>query len=223
MDDLEVLVKEYLENNYQGNISQIIKFLLEIGYYFDELSSVKEKIENILYQFNEAKILKYDSVAKDYTLQRITFEDFDKDNRLKNYGIILIANIFSIDEKSSIHLKDLNSFFWNYTKTLGNYSCIILNEENKILESSFETDFITTTFTLRQNIVYIRCTMNPKLEKKEPIYDYIIEHKNQFSAEKKIYIPLNFGIYLFYDALIQYIEKTKENFTIKITSITFEE
>ncbi|KKL25406.1 hypothetical protein LCGC14_2405650, partial [marine sediment metagenome] len=116
-----------------------------------------------------------------------------------------------------------NKFLRNFTPSLGKYSCILLENEKGILESSFESKFITTTFAIRFKSIYIRSSMNPILEKEEPIYNYILEQKNQFSAEKRIYIPLNFGIYLFYDAIVQYLEKLEPKFTIKINSITYEQ
>ncbi|KKL20219.1 hypothetical protein LCGC14_2457660, partial [marine sediment metagenome] len=107
MEDLENAVRVFLEDNYHANINQIIKFLLEIGFYFEELSDLRDKIEEILKKYNEAKLLKYDNITRNYTLKQTNFIEFEKENKLKNYGCTMLATIIKTNEKESVDLVEL--------------------------------------------------------------------------------------------------------------------
>ena len=218
----KIAIKHYLENNYHGTLNQIIKFLLESGYDFDDLMEIKEKIENILNKLEKDNFLKYDRLNSDYTLKPGTSIENKKENKLKNYGLTLIANIQS-NSDDKLDLSALNTHIYESINTLGQYLCIDLNISEGILIGSFETELLSVSIMIRKMTIMIRCAMNPILNKKEPIYDYILEQKNQFSSEKRIYIPLNYGAFLIYTTIMSYLQKSNNIFTLKINSITFEE
>jgi len=223
MNKLECLITNFLENNHKGNEIQILKYLIENNYKFEDLLSLKNRISRILERLSKSGRIKFDNTFGEYITKTENMTHFEKD-ALQNSSMILIATIFRKEcahSGSRLDLNGLNEFLNDSLTQLGNYKCVKLKRDDGILIGIFEFGFTKIDIILRKESLVLRCSSKFPVTSDDPFLKYLLSNKGYVMKIKSL-IPQNHGIYLFYNLMIKFLEQNSD-FALKINEIIIED
>ena len=218
MEDLKRIIVQFVEENEEGNINDIIKYLFKKNIKIQEsLSKIQESVEIILKSLNNVKFS--DSTKDFYFIQ-----DFQNSllsfNEFSSYQDVIVGRILNNEEK------EINfSLFYQYLNEkvddLGKLS--LIDPKQKInIDGFFDTEIVQVSFQINQYQFTIRSMMKSINIYNEPLLNFISKLSNRsVKREKSIYIPLNYGLFLVYENFKLFLNKYNPNIDIVIDVLEY--
>ncbi len=223
-EDYRDFVIEYIEEYQKGNINDILRYLIDKNILVQNLVKFKEIIEQILKELTaHEKITYYPNTQNFLSKSTPKLEYYPIKNELISYQNLISGQIINYTDESSLNFESLNEVLLNSLESLGTYECISVDDNKKILLSTFKSSLIQTHLNITNDSFSIRSQMKPLITESEPIILYISNLDKTLKKEKCTYIPLNYGIYLIYDILSNFIKKRNKNLRLKINFLEFKE
>lgn len=218
MEDLKRIIVQFVEENEEGNINDIIKYLFKKNIKIQEsLSKIQESVEIILKSLNNVKFS--DSTKNFYFIQ-----DFQNSslsfNEFSSYQDVIVGRILNNEEKEidfSLFYQYLNEKVYD----LGKLSLTDPNQKINI-DGFFDTEIVQASFQINQNQFTIRSMMKSINVCSEPLLNFISKLSNRsVKREKSIYIPLNYGLFLVYENFKLFLNKYNPNIDIVIDVLEY--
>jgi len=218
MEDLKRIIVQFVEENEEGNINDIIKYLFKKNIKIQEsLSKIQESVEIILKSLNNVKFS--DSTKDFYFIQ-----DFQNSllsfNEFSSYQDVIVGRILNNKEKEI----DFSLFYQYFNKKvydLGKLS--LIDPKQKInIDGFFDTEIVQVSFQINQNQFTISSMMKSIDIYSEPLLNFISKLSNRsIKREKSIYIPLNYGLFLVYENFKLFLNKYNPNIDIVIDVLEY--
>lgn len=223
-EDYKDYVIEYIEEYQKGNINDIIRYLIEKNILIQNLAKFKELIEKILKELTTHKKINYSPTTQNFLSKTAPkLEYYPIKNELISYQNFISGQIINYTDESFLNFESLNEVLLNSLESLGTYECISVDNKKNILIATFKSSLIQTHLNITNDTFSIRSQMKPLITESEPIILYISNLNKTLKKEKCTYIPLNYGIYLIYEIILDFIKKNYKNLDLKINFLEFKE
>ena len=220
MQDLKDFIKQYLEQYEHGNIGDIMQYLMERNLFIEEtLSSLRNKVEEIL---RSMKNVHFSDSTRNFTFENVNLSRFPMINEFASHQCLLSGTI--LQNSPGLNLNAVSKFIKERIDKLGKYSCSVstVDDENSHLNGFFETTLIQVSFFMNQKEFTIKSMMRSQITSKEPFIYYAASlPNNSIRKERFSYMPLNFGIYLIFDIINEYIRSKEQKLELKVDFLEF--
>ncbi len=215
MEEIKDFIIEYVEENEEGNVNDIINFVLKRNIELrDSLSKLQESIEFILKSLN---FVRFSEVTKKFYL---IAEQVQLENNFFSYKNHIIGDIVKND-KGKIDFKGFFELFYKNVRRLGKLTRTN-SEIKENLNGLFETDVIQVSFNMNQRKIHITSMMKSSFESPQPLFNYLTNISNEsIKKDRSVYIPLNYGLYLVYKNFIDYLKDFHPKLKIQVYDIEF--
>ena len=218
MEDLKRIIVQFVEENEEGNINDIIKYLIKRNITIQEsLSKIQESVEIIL---KSLKNVKYSDSTKSFYFIHNTPNTSISFNEFSSYQVLIVGRILN-NEENGIDFSFFNQFLNNKLYDLGNLSSIAPNQKMNI-DGFLNTELVQVSFQINQNQFTIRSMIKSINIYNEPLLNYISKLSDRsVKREESINIPLNYGLYLLYENFKSFLNKYNPNINIVIDVLEY--
>jgi len=215
MEEIKDFIIEYVEENLEGNVNDIINFVLKRNIELKEsLSKLQESIELILKSLD---FVRFSEVTKKFYL---IAKQAQLENKFFTYKNHIIGDIVK-NEKGEIDYKGFFEFFYKNVRYLGKLTRTN-SEVKENVNGLFESDVIQVSFIMNQNKIHITSMMKPSFESPQPLFNYLKNISNEsIKKDRSVYIPLNYGLYLVYINFKDYLKEFHPKFNLHVYDIEF--
>ena len=222
MLDIKDYVLDYIEEYDEGNIDDIVRYLLENEILIKNLKELKELIEKILGDLKKQNLIDFlPTTKKFHKLISIRANAIVVPNDYSSAQNILTATLL-YEKETIFDFEKLNQFLYDKLNLYGKYSIKSADNKKMYLIAIFETSLIEVNISFSNYTLILRSNMKQSVLINEPILEYISKISNKsLKKEKSIFIPINYGIYLVYQCILDYIKEHESNYILEIISIDF--
>ncbi len=215
MEDIKEFIIQYIEENEEGNINDIIKFVIKRNIELKEnLSKLQESIELILKSLN---FVRFSEITKKFYFIP---KQMHLNNKFVSYKNHIIADIIN-NFKREIDFKQFFEFLKRKVGYLGKLTQINTDTKERV-DGFFETDIIQVSFNINQTRFMVTSMMKSSFESPEPLFSYLTTIPNEsVKKDRSIYIPLNFGLFLIYKIFSDYLKLTYSELKLQVYDIEY--
>ncbi len=225
MEDFKNYIIEYIEEYQKGSIEDIIRYLIEKEVIVQNLKELKDSIENLLKELTTNKKINYTPTNQKFVLlPKIDYDYYPKKNEFSSFQNLISGQFISlVDEKLRLNYEDLSNYLLQRLNPLGVFEISSVDNNKKILMALFESSLIQTHLSISNDLLLIKCQMKSIIKESEPIISFISNLNKSFKKVKCAYIPLNYGIYLIYNVIVDFIKDNNLNISLKIDFLEFKD
>ena len=215
MEDIKEFIIQFIEENEEGNINDIIKFVIKRNIELKEnLSKLQESIELIL---KSLSFVRFSEITKKFYF---IHEQTHLNNKFVSYKNHIIADIIN-NFKREIDFRQFYEFLKRKVGYLGKLTQINTDTKESI-DGFFETDIIQVSFTINQTRFMVTSMMKSSFESPEPLFSYLTTIPNEsIKKDRSIYIPLNFGLFLIYKNFSDYLKLIYSELKFQVYDIEY--
>lgn len=222
MEEYKDIIIEYINEYKKGDINDIVRFLIEKEVFIKNLGELKESIDNILKNLTMNRKINYSSTTQNFfALPKTKLESYLFKNKLISYQNVLSGQFINYSKDFLFNYENLNNFLLKCLESLGEYECISMDNEKEILIATFRSSLIQTHIDISRNLIHIRAQMKPIITESEPFLVYVSNLDKTLKKDRSIYVPLNYGIYLIYNILLDFLKNNYNNLDLIVNSLEF--